>query len=59
LIREIRAPQADGAHVEYIEWPLIAEEERIARLAKQIGDDIRKDQHLLLTDSEVLDFVIG
>jgi hypothetical protein len=32
----------------------MAEEERIARLAKQIGEDIRKERHLLLTDSEVL-----
>ena len=33
----------------------MAEEERIARLAKQIGDDIRRDQHLLLSDGEVLE----
>ena len=33
----------------------MAEEERIARLAKQISDEIRKDQHLLLSDIEVLE----
>ncbi len=33
----------------------MADEERIARLAKQIGDDIRKEQHLLLTDREVIE----
>jgi hypothetical protein len=33
----------------------MADEERIARLARQIGEDVRKEQHLLLTDSEVLD----
>jgi hypothetical protein len=34
----------------------MADEERIARLAKQIGEDVRKERHLLLTDSEVLEF---
>jgi hypothetical protein len=33
----------------------MAEEERIARLAKQIGDEIRKDRHLLFTESEVFE----
>lgn len=33
----------------------MADEERIARLAKQIGEDVRKERHLLLTDSEVLE----
>jgi hypothetical protein len=31
----------------------VAEQDRIARLAKQIDSDIRKDQHLLLTETEV------
>jgi hypothetical protein len=34
---------------------MAAENDRIARLAKQIDGDIRKDQHLLLTQAEVLD----
>jgi hypothetical protein len=34
----------------------MADEERIARLAREIGEDIRKERHLLLTDSEVLEF---
>ena len=34
----------------------MAEEDRIARLARQIGEDVRKERHLLLTDSEVLEF---
>ncbi len=34
----------------------MAEEERIARLARQIGEDVRKERHLLLNDSEVLEF---
>lgn len=34
----------------------MAEEERLARLARHIGEDIRKERHLLLTDSEVVDF---
>ncbi len=33
----------------------MADDNRIARLAKQLGDDIRKEQHLLLTDSKVLE----
>jgi hypothetical protein len=33
----------------------MADEERIARLARQIGEDVRKERHLLLTDSEVLE----
>jgi hypothetical protein len=32
------------------------EEERIARLARQIGEDVGKERHLLLTDGEVLEF---
>jgi len=32
----------------------MAEEDRIARLAKQIDNDIRKDQPLFLTESEVI-----
>jgi hypothetical protein len=31
----------------------MADEQRIARLAKQIGSEIRKEQHLLLTDVQV------
>jgi hypothetical protein len=31
----------------------MADDQRIARLAKQIGSEIRKEQHLLLTDGEV------
>lgn len=31
------------------------EKERIARLAKQIGEDVGKERHLLLTDNEVLE----
>ena len=31
------------------------DEDRIARLAKQIGSEIRKEQHLLLTDNQVLE----
>jgi hypothetical protein len=31
----------------------MADQERIARLAKQIGSEIRREQHLLLTDDEV------
>jgi len=34
----------------------MADEERIARLARHIGEDVRKEQHLLLTDGEVLEF---
>jgi hypothetical protein len=34
----------------------MTDDERIARLAKQIGEDVRKDQHLRLTESEVLEF---
>ena len=34
----------------------MADQERIARLARQIGEDVRREQHLLLTDSEVLEF---
>jgi hypothetical protein len=33
----------------------MADDERIARLARQIDDDIRRDQHLLLTEIEVAD----
>lgn len=33
----------------------MAEDERIARLARQIGREVRKEQHVLLTESEVLD----
>src|ERR1700749_2255516 len=33
----------------------MAEDERIARLAKSIGTEIRKEQHLLLTEPEVLE----
>jgi len=33
----------------------MTEQDRIVRLAKQIDDDIRKDHHLLLTESEVVD----
>ena len=33
----------------------MAEDDRITRLAKQIGSDIKKDRHLLLTETEVLD----
>ena len=33
----------------------MADQERLARLAQHIGDDIRKEQHLLLTDPEVLE----
>ena len=32
----------------------MAEHDRIARLAKQIDSDVRKDQHLFLTESEVV-----
>jgi hypothetical protein len=34
----------------------MADDERIARLARQIGDEIRKEQHVLLTESEMLEF---
>jgi len=30
-------------------------DERIARLARQIGEDVRKERHLLFTDDEVLE----
>src|SRR5215467_15316452 len=33
----------------------MTEQDRIVRLAKQIDNDIRKDHHFLLTESEVLD----
>lgn len=33
----------------------MADEERIARLAKLIGEDVKKERHLLLNDSEVLE----
>ena len=33
----------------------MAEDDRITRLAKQIGSDIKKDRHLLLTETELLD----
>jgi hypothetical protein len=32
----------------------MAEDYRIARLAKQIGDEVKKDHHLLLTEIEIL-----
>ena len=32
----------------------MAEDDRIARLAKQIGSEVRKDKHLLLSDEEIL-----
>src|ERR1700679_1468006 len=31
----------------------MADDQRIARLAKQIGSEIKKEQHLLLTDAQV------
>ena len=34
----------------------MADEERIARLARHIGEDVRREQHLLFTDGEVLEF---
>jgi hypothetical protein len=34
---------------------LMAQEDRIARLARQIGEEVRKEHHLLLTDGEVLE----
>ena len=33
----------------------MAEDERIAKLAKHIGSEVRKEQHLLLTEGEVLE----
>ena len=33
----------------------MADEERIARLAKQIGTEIRKEQHLLFTEAKVIE----
>ncbi len=33
----------------------MADDERIARLAKQIGSDIRKEHHWVLTELEILD----
>lgn len=33
----------------------MSEDERIARLAKQIGSEIRKEQHLLLTTDEIIE----
>jgi hypothetical protein len=33
----------------------MAEDERIARLAKQIGSEVKKDKHLLLSEAEILE----
>ena len=35
--------------------PVMAEDERIARLARQIGSGIKRDKHLLLSEAEILD----
>jgi len=32
----------------------MAEDDRIARLAKQIGSEVKKDKHLLLSEAEIL-----
>lgn len=34
----------------------MAEDDRLARLAKHIGSEVKKDKHLLLTDAEILGF---